>query len=84
MMQQKTKRNKWRGGNLHVMKGSGRKKGQKPLSLSLTHSAGWRNTAWLATVNTEPATTTTNHRLPGAHTHTHTEHAQPVLLAVSR
>lgn len=40
--------------------------------LSLPPSVGWRNTAWLAMVNTEPATTTTNHRLPGARTHPHT------------
>lgn len=39
---------------------------------SLSPSVGWRNTAWLATVNTEPVTTTTNHRLSGVHTDTHT------------
>lgn len=56
------KESKWQGKK--------KKKGKiKPLS----HSVGWRNTAWLATVNTEPATTTTNHRLPGTHTHTHTQ-----------
>lgn len=56
----------------------GRKKARGMKNV-LSLSVGWRNTAWLATVNTENTTTTTNHRLPG--TDTHTQRAKPVLLA---
>lgn len=51
-------------------KEEGGNKGERDKSVL---SVGWRNTAWLTAVNTEPVTTTTNHRL----SHTRRQNAKP-------
>lgn len=54
---------------------------ERSRALPSSPSVGWRNTAWLAAVNTEKHH---NHNKPQAVWHAHTPNAQPALLTLSR